>query len=106
MLRVRLGLTPGLIEPVCLARMVLSLASDDAAMLGANNFMVEAGSICFASAEYPRTEFRAHQGCPSPGCPLALKAPGRSIGAFGRRAKTRTDGAVNLTEAGRIELLN
>ncbi|GGD16726.1 SDR family NAD(P)-dependent oxidoreductase [Aureimonas glaciei] len=33
------------IEPVYLARMVLFLASDDAAMCTANNFMVEAGSI-------------------------------------------------------------
>ena len=33
------------IEPVFLARMVLFLASDDAAMCTANNFMVEAGSI-------------------------------------------------------------
>jgi len=36
---------PDLIEPVYLARMVLFLASDDAAMCTANNFMVEAGSI-------------------------------------------------------------
>jgi NAD(P)-dependent dehydrogenase (short-subunit alcohol dehydrogenase family) len=36
---------PDLIEPVFLARMVLFLASDDAAMCTANNFMVEAGSI-------------------------------------------------------------
>lgn len=35
---------PDLIEPVYLARMVLFLASDDAAMCTANNFMVEAGS--------------------------------------------------------------
>jgi D-xylose 1-dehydrogenase len=36
---------PDLIEPVHLARMVLFLASDDAAMCTANNYMVEAGSI-------------------------------------------------------------
>lgn len=36
---------PDLIEPVYLARMVLFLASDDAAMCTASNFMVEAGSI-------------------------------------------------------------
>ena len=36
---------PDPIEPVYLARMVLFLASDDAAMCSANNFMVEAGSI-------------------------------------------------------------
>lgn len=36
---------PDLIEPIFLARMVLFLASDDAAMCTANNFMVEAGSI-------------------------------------------------------------
>ncbi len=36
---------PDLIEPVYLARMVLFLASDDAAMCSANNYMVEAGSI-------------------------------------------------------------
>ena len=36
---------PDLIEPVFVARMVLFLASDDAAMCTANNFMVEAGSI-------------------------------------------------------------
>ncbi len=36
---------PTLIEPVYVARMVLYLASDDAAMCTANNFMVEAGSI-------------------------------------------------------------
>jgi D-xylose 1-dehydrogenase len=36
---------PNLIEPVYLARMVLFLASDDAAMCTANNYMVEAGSI-------------------------------------------------------------
>lgn len=36
---------PVLIEPVYLARMVLFLASDDAAMCTANNYMVEAGSI-------------------------------------------------------------
>ena len=35
---------PDLIEPVHLARMVLFLASDDAAMCTANNYMVEAGS--------------------------------------------------------------
>jgi hypothetical protein len=35
---------PDLIEPVYLARMVLFLASDDAAMCTANNFIVEAGS--------------------------------------------------------------
>src|SRR3954449_4411329 len=35
---------PDLIEPVYLARMVLFLASDDAAMCTANNYMVEAGS--------------------------------------------------------------
>lgn len=34
-----------LIEPVYVARMVLFLASDDAAMCTANNYMVEAGSI-------------------------------------------------------------
>ncbi|MBB3998235.1 SDR family NAD(P)-dependent oxidoreductase [Aureimonas pseudogalii] len=33
------------LEPVYLARMVLFLASDDAAMCTANNYMVEAGSI-------------------------------------------------------------
>ena len=36
---------PDLIEPVYIARMVLFLASDDAAMCTAGNFMVEAGSI-------------------------------------------------------------
>jgi len=36
---------PDLIEPVYLARMVLFLASDDARMCSASNFMVEAGSI-------------------------------------------------------------
>ena len=36
---------PDLIEPVYLARMVLFLASEDAAMCTANNYMVEAGSI-------------------------------------------------------------
>ena len=36
---------PDLIQPVYIARMVLFLASDDAAMCTANNFMVEAGSI-------------------------------------------------------------
>ncbi len=36
---------PDLIEPVYLARMVLFLASDDAALCTANNYMVEAGSI-------------------------------------------------------------
>ena len=36
---------PDLIEPVYVARMVLFLASDDAAMCTAGNFMVEAGSI-------------------------------------------------------------
>ncbi|MGV6847878.1 MAG: SDR family NAD(P)-dependent oxidoreductase [Marinibacterium sp.] len=36
---------PDLIEPVYVARMVLYLASDDAAMCTASNFMVEAGSI-------------------------------------------------------------
>lgn len=38
-------LLPDLIEPVYLARMVLFLASDDAAMCTANNYMVEGGSI-------------------------------------------------------------
>lgn len=33
------------IEPVYLARMILFLASDDAALCTANNYMVEAGSI-------------------------------------------------------------
>lgn len=36
---------PDLIEPVYVARMALFLASDDAAMCTANNYMVEAGSI-------------------------------------------------------------
>lgn len=36
---------PDLIDPVYVARMVLFLASDDAAMCSANNYMVEAGSI-------------------------------------------------------------
>ncbi|MHA1548893.1 MAG: SDR family NAD(P)-dependent oxidoreductase [Alphaproteobacteria bacterium] len=36
---------PDLIDPVYVARMVLYLASDDAAMCSANNYMVEAGSI-------------------------------------------------------------
>jgi NAD(P)-dependent dehydrogenase (short-subunit alcohol dehydrogenase family) len=36
---------PDLVEPVFVARMVLFLASDDAAMCTANNYMVEAGSI-------------------------------------------------------------
>jgi D-xylose 1-dehydrogenase len=36
---------PDLIEPVYVARMVVFLASDDAAMCTANNYMVEAGSI-------------------------------------------------------------
>ena len=36
---------PDLIEPVYVARMVLFLASDDALMCTANNYMVEAGSI-------------------------------------------------------------
>ncbi len=36
---------PDPIEPVYLARMTLFLASDDAAMCTANNYMVEAGSI-------------------------------------------------------------
>ena len=36
---------PDLIEPVYVARIVLFLASDDAAMCTANNYMVEAGSI-------------------------------------------------------------
>jgi D-xylose 1-dehydrogenase len=36
---------PDLIAPVHVARMVLFLASDDAAMCTANNYMVEAGSI-------------------------------------------------------------
>ena len=36
---------PDLIEPVYIARMILFLASGDAAMCTANNYMVEAGSI-------------------------------------------------------------
>ena len=36
---------PDLVEPVFAARMVLFLASDDALMCTANNYMVEAGSI-------------------------------------------------------------
>jgi NAD(P)-dependent dehydrogenase (short-subunit alcohol dehydrogenase family) len=36
---------PDFIEPVYVARMVVFLASDDAAMCTANNYMVEAGSI-------------------------------------------------------------
>ncbi len=36
---------PDLIDPIYVARMVLFLASDDAAMCSANNYMVEAGSI-------------------------------------------------------------
>lgn len=36
---------PDLIDPVYVARMVLFLASDDALMCTANNYMVEAGSI-------------------------------------------------------------
>jgi NAD(P)-dependent dehydrogenase (short-subunit alcohol dehydrogenase family) len=36
---------PDMIEPVYVARMVVFLASDDAAMCTANNYMVEAGSI-------------------------------------------------------------
>ncbi|WP_419907377.1 SDR family NAD(P)-dependent oxidoreductase [Hoeflea sp.] len=36
---------PDLIEPVYVARMVVFLGSDDAAMCTANNYMVEAGSI-------------------------------------------------------------
>ncbi len=36
---------PDLIDPVYVARMVLVLASDDARMCTANNYMVEAGSI-------------------------------------------------------------
>lgn len=36
---------PELIEPVYVARMVVFLASDDARMCTANNYMVEAGSI-------------------------------------------------------------
>ena len=36
---------PDLVEPVYIARMILFLASDDATMCTANNYMVEAGSI-------------------------------------------------------------
>ena len=36
---------PDLVQPVYIARMVVFLASDDAAMCTANNYMVEAGSI-------------------------------------------------------------
>lgn len=36
---------PDLIDPVYVARMALFLASDDAAMISASNFMVDAGSI-------------------------------------------------------------
>ena len=36
---------PDLIDPIYVARMVVFLASDDAAMCTANNYMVEAGSI-------------------------------------------------------------
>ncbi len=36
---------PDLIDPIYIARMVLFLASDDAAMCTANSYMVEAGSI-------------------------------------------------------------
>ena len=36
---------PDLIDPVYVAKMVLFLASDDARMCTASNFMVEAGSI-------------------------------------------------------------
>ena len=36
---------PDLIDPVYVARMVVFLSSDDAAMCSANNYMVEAGSI-------------------------------------------------------------
>jgi hypothetical protein len=36
---------PDLIEPVYVPRLVLFLASDDAAMCTANNYMIEAGSI-------------------------------------------------------------
>jgi NAD(P)-dependent dehydrogenase (short-subunit alcohol dehydrogenase family) len=36
---------PDLIEPIYVARIVLFLASDDASMCTANNYMVEAGSI-------------------------------------------------------------
>ena len=42
---VRRQCLPDLIDPVYVARMVLFLASDDAAMCTASNFMVEAGSI-------------------------------------------------------------
>lgn len=38
-------LLPDLIDPVYVARMVVFLASDDAAMCTANNYMVEGGSI-------------------------------------------------------------
>ena len=36
---------PDLIDPVYVARMIVFLASDDAAMCSSNNYMVEAGSI-------------------------------------------------------------
>ena len=36
---------PDLIDPIYVARMILFLASDDAAMCSSNNYMVEAGSI-------------------------------------------------------------
>ena len=36
---------PDLIDPIYVARMVVFLASDDAKMCTANNYMVEAGSI-------------------------------------------------------------
>jgi NAD(P)-dependent dehydrogenase (short-subunit alcohol dehydrogenase family) len=36
---------PDLVDPVYVARMVLFLASDDAAMCTASSYMVEAGSI-------------------------------------------------------------
>ena len=36
---------PDLIEPIYVARMVIFLASDDAFMCSANNYMVEGGSI-------------------------------------------------------------
>ena len=36
---------PDLIEPIYVARMVIFLASDDASMCSANNYMVEGGSI-------------------------------------------------------------
>lgn len=36
---------PDLIDPVYIARMVMFLASDDAALCSSNNYMVEAGSI-------------------------------------------------------------